>query len=116
MAQIEGAIIGTAEPHEGVDMRTATIKRYADRAAKDIRRGSTLMLTLVYVLMFAALASSMVAFSQGNVMVQAADTDTKVALASAESGMSFFLMEIQNVTLPTITEGSVSNMTTPSLL
>ena len=78
------------------------------------RRGSTLMMTLIYVLMFGALASSMVSFSQGNVMVEQSDRDTKTALMAAESGMSFLLQKLNTVSLPTIKEGSIANMVSPN--
>ncbi len=81
--------------------------------ARHERRGSTLMMTLVYVLLFASLASSMVAFSQGNVMVQQADTDTKLALMAAESGMSFLVQKMGSAPMPVIKEGSVANMVSP---
>jgi hypothetical protein len=99
-------------------MKPAPINFAASPLRRRATRGSTLMLTLVYVLMFAALASSMVAFSQGNVMVQAADTDQKVALMAAESGMSFFASQIQGATtqLPIITEGNISTMSNTTLL
>jgi hypothetical protein len=77
------------------------------------QRGSTLMMTLIYVLMFGALASSMVSFSQGNVMVEQSDRDTKVALMAAESGMSFLLQKISTASLPTIKEGSIATMVSP---
>jgi hypothetical protein len=82
--------------------------------ARKSRRGSTLMMTLIYVLMFGALASSMVSFSQGNVMVEQSDRDTKTALMAAESGMSFLLQRLGTVSLPTIKEGSIANMVSPN--
>jgi hypothetical protein len=77
------------------------------------QRGSTLMMTLIYVLMFGALASSMVSFSQGNVMVEQSDRDAKTALMAAESGMSFLLQTLSTTSLPTIKEGSIANMVSP---
>jgi len=99
-------------------MNRTLINSPAAPARPRATRGSTLMLTLVYILMFSALASSMVAFSQGNVMVQAADTDQKVALIAAESGMSFFVSALQGATtkLPIITEGNISSMSNTTLL
>jgi len=79
-------------------------------------RGSTLLMTLVYTLMFGALASSMVAFSQGNMVVQQAETDADQALVAAESGMSYLLLQFRTVGLPAIKEGNIASMTTPSLL
>jgi hypothetical protein len=80
------------------------------------RRGSVLLMTLVYSMMFAALASSMVAFSMGNMQVERAETDSARALAAAESGMSFLMLQYRLVNLPSITEGSIASMSTPANL
>jgi hypothetical protein len=74
------------------------------------------MMSLIYVLMFGALASSMVAFSQGNVMVEQSDRDTKCALMAAESGMSFLLQKISTASLPIIKEGDISKVSPASTL
>ncbi|HVX85143.1 MAG TPA: hypothetical protein VH253_10045 [Phycisphaerae bacterium] len=79
-------------------------------------RGSVLIMTLIYSLMFAALASSMVAYSYGNMSVQQAESNSTRALAAAESGMNFLRQQFHNITLPSITEGSISSMSTPSQL
>ena len=73
-------------------------------------------MTLVYMLMFAALASSMVAFSQGNMAVQEGELDASRALNTAESGMSFLMLQFRVAPQPIIKEGSIANMATPSLL
>ena len=73
-------------------------------------------MTLVYMLMFAALASSMVAFSQGNMAVQEGELDASRALNTAESGMSFLMLQFRVAPEPIIKEGSIANMATPSLL
>ncbi|HVS70663.1 MAG TPA: hypothetical protein VHQ47_05350 [Phycisphaerae bacterium] len=73
-------------------------------------------MTLIYSLMFAALASSMVAYSYGNMSVQQAESNSTRALAAAESGMNFLRQQFHNITLPSITEGSISSMSTPSQL
>jgi hypothetical protein len=71
-------------------------------------------MTLVYMLMFGALASSMVAFSQGNMAVQQGEMDASRALNAAESGMSFLLLQFRTVSQPIIKEGSIASMSTPS--
>src|SRR4051812_45947820 len=80
------------------------------------KRGSVLLMTLVYMLLFGALASSMVAFSRGNIAVQQGEMDTSRALNAAESGMSFLLLQFRLANEPVITEGSIASMTTPSLI
>jgi hypothetical protein len=95
--------------------RNYATPRRAPRPARH-RRGSILIMTLIYSLMFAALASSMVAFSYGNMAVQQAESDANRSLAAAESGMNFLRQQFRNITLPAISEGSIANMPTPSQL
>lgn len=94
----------------------ATPKLRAAARRSRQRRGSILIMTLIYSLMFAALASSMVAFSYGNMAVQQAESDANRSLAAAESGMNFLRQQFRNITLPSITEGSIANVVTPSQL
>ncbi len=84
------------------------------RPSRRTLRGATLLLTLIYVLMFGALASSMVAFSQGNMAVEQAELDVNRAMSAAESGMSYLLLQVRLAGQPIISEGSIANMTTPS--
>lgn len=80
------------------------------------RRGSVLLMTLFYALLFASLACSMVAYSTGNMQVEQAQTDANRALMAAESGMSYLMLQFKQVTLPAITEGSIASMSSPSTL
>ena len=72
------------------------------------RRASTLLMTLVYMIMFASLASSMVAFSQANMAVQDAENDADQALIAAESGISFLMLQFKTVGMPAVKDGSLA--------
>ena len=93
-----------------------TMPRGYARTKRAVRRASTLLMTLVYMIMFASLASSMVAFSQANMAVQDAENDADQALIAAESGMSFLMLQFKTVGMPAIKEGNINNITTPSVL
>ncbi len=80
------------------------------------RRGSVLLMTLVYTIMFGALATSMVAYSMGNMQIERAQTDATRALSAAESGMSYLMLQYRTVGLPVITEGSIASMASPATL
>ncbi len=86
------------------------------RGHAGLRRASTLLMTLVYMIMFASLASSMVAFSQANMAVEQGENDADQALIAAESGMSFLVLQFKSVGMPAIREGNIMTMATPSQL
>ena len=89
-----------------------TIRRHPRR----YKRGSVLLITLTFALMFASLASLMVAFSLGNMQVQRAETNGQRALAAAESGMSFLRTQFRQLSLPVMSSGSVAAISPPSKL
>ena len=102
---------------EALRIVPAGLKRLRVRGARGRRwRGSVLLMSMVYMLLFAALASSMVAFSTGNMQVERAETDANRAIAAAESGMSFLQLQFKRISQPVIKEGSISRMAQPSLL
>ena len=86
------------------------------RIRKKCRRGSVLLMTMVYLLLFGAMATVMYALSVGNIQVERAETHAQEALAAAESGMSYLLLQIKTVNKPVITEGNISTMAQPLLL
>ncbi len=71
---------------------------------------------MVYLLLFGSMASVMVALSIGNIRVERAETQAQEALAAAESGMSYLLLQIKTVPKPIITEGNIASMSQPLLL
>lgn len=81
-----------------------------------IQRGSVLLMTLVYTLLFGALAAAMVAYSMGNMRVGMAEMQANRALAAAESGMSYLLAQFRPANMPVLDKGSIHLMTTPTTL
>jgi len=80
------------------------------------RRGSVLIMTLFYSVMFGALAVGLYAVSMGNMQLGIAEMQADRALSAAESGMAYLLVRMRMVSLPVIAEGSISDMATPSSL
>lgn len=80
------------------------------------RNGSVLLMTLMYTVMFGALASAMVAFAMGNMSIGRAETQNNRALSAAETGMAFALTQLRVIGLPVITEGSIAKMSDPTLI
>jgi hypothetical protein len=66
--------------------------------------------------MIGAMAALICAYSVGNLALGAAEADSMRALVAAESGMSYLLLQIRMVPMPIILEGSIDNMSQPSVL
>ena len=76
------------------------------------RRGSALLMSLMYVTLFAALAASMTAFSSASLEISSASDRATRAYAAAESGMSFMMLQFkalaQNGNMPVTASGTIS--------
>ncbi len=77
------------------------------------RRGSVLLMSLTFMILFASLAAGMAAYSMSNMQIQDAETDANRALAAAESGLAYLNMQFRTVSLPAIKEGNIGAMTSP---
>ncbi len=74
------------------------------------RRGSVLLMSLTFMILFAALAAGMAAYSMSNMQVQQAETDANRALAAAESGVAYLNMVFRNgePARPSVKAGSIT--------
>jgi hypothetical protein len=90
------------------------MRRHGKRSTT--RRGSILLVALVFLILVGALASAICAYSVGNVRLGAADSQSARALLAAESGMSFLLLQLRMTPMPIILEGSIDKMSSPSTL
>src|SRR5262245_43774834 len=88
----------------------STIKKLSRR-----RRGSALLMALMYTTLFGTLAASMTLFTSSNVKVAEANDRQVRADAAAESGMSFLLFQIRQCPKPVTSAGTISSSLAQSL-
>ncbi len=77
------------------------------------RRGSSMLMALMYVVLFGALAASMTMFSTSTLDVSAGNERSIRAQMAAESGISWLMLQFkilsQNGKLPVTSSGTISN-------
>jgi len=90
-----------------------TFKRTLERTAK--RRGTTLLMTLMYLTLFGSLTTSMVIFSTASLQLSNGEDKAMRSLAAAESGMAFLQMQLRLMPKPVTSYGTISNTLAQSL-
>jgi len=71
------------------------------------RRGSSLLMAMMYVSLFGGLAASMAMFTMSNVEVSAGHDQLVRAYAAAESGMSYLQLQLRQMPKPVTSAGVV---------
>src|SRR5438105_1395706 len=71
------------------------------------RRGSALLMALMYVTLFGALAASMTLFASSTLEVAAGNDRATRAWAAAESGMTFLNLQLKQIPKPITSAGVV---------
>jgi len=81
----------------------------ADKCAAQRRRGVALILSMIFVLIFAALAASMAAMSNANAQIASDHHKVNLALAAAQSGLECAKYVVSTVALPETSQNLVSD-------
>jgi hypothetical protein len=71
------------------------------------RRGSSLLMALMYVTLFGALAASMTMFTTSTLEITAANDRATRAYAAAESGMAFLNLQLKQLAKPITAQGVI---------
>ena len=71
------------------------------------RRGSSLLMALMYVTLFGALASSMTVFTSSTLEISAGNERATRAYSAAESGMAFLNLQLKQLAKPITAQGSI---------
>jgi hypothetical protein len=85
--------------------RNVTARRGICRPGQ--RRGSSLLMALMYVTLFGALAASMTLFTSSTLEISAANDRATRAYAAAESGMSFLNLQFKQLAKPITAQGTI---------
>jgi hypothetical protein len=77
------------------------------RRRRGHRRGSALLMALMYVTLFGALAASMTAFTSSTLEISAGNERATRAYAAAESGMAFLNLQFKQMSKPITAQGTI---------